>query len=187
MQAIIKYFKLIPYYFKKITLTPKEWAEYLGVNIGNNNFIGKNHWSSEPYLISIGSNCQLTNCKIFTHGGGQPLRDLYPNFDAFGKVKIGDWAYIGYNSLIMPGVTIGDHVLVAAGSVVTKSIPAYSVVAGNPAKVICNIEEFKRKNLKWNINTKSYSNIDKKNYILSLNEEMFIKKPYINNNDTRCS
>lgn len=87
----------------------------------------------------------------------------------------------------MPGVTIGDHVLVAAGSVVTKSIPAYSVVAGNPAKVICNIEEFKRKNLKWNINTKSYSNIDKKNYILSLNEEMFIKKPYINNSDTRCS
>lgn len=73
MQAIIKYFKLIPYYLKKITLTPKEWAEYLGVNIGNNNLIGKNHWSSEPYLISIGSNCQLTNCKIFTHGGGDNL------------------------------------------------------------------------------------------------------------------
>lgn len=179
MQTLIRLLKIIPYYFKKAVYTPKQWAEYLGVDIGKNNLIGKDHWSSEPYLISIGSNCQLTNCKIFTHGGGQPLRDKYPNFDVFGKVKIGNWVYIGYNSLIMPGVVIEDHVLVAAGSVVTKSIPAYSVVAGNPAKVICSIEEYKKKNIKWNINTKSYSNIKKKSYILSLNEDMFVKKTYM--------
>jgi len=50
--------------------SPLKYAQHIGVNIGENNLIGKGHWSSEPYLITIGNNCQLTNCKIFTHGGG---------------------------------------------------------------------------------------------------------------------
>lgn len=56
-------------------------------------------------------------------GGGGAVRSKYPKFDTFGKVVIGDWVYIGTNALIMPGVTIGNNVLVAAGSVVTKSVP----------------------------------------------------------------
>lgn len=75
-------------------------------------------------------------------GGGGAVRSKYPNFDSFGKVVIGDWVYIGTDALIMAGVTIGDNVLVAAGSIVTKSIPSGVVVAGNPAKVICTIEEY---------------------------------------------
>lgn len=58
-------------------------------------------------------------------------RIKYPRFDTFGKVKIGDYVYIGTNSLIMPGVTIGDGSLIAAGSVVTKSVPPGVVVGGN--------------------------------------------------------
>lgn len=46
----------------------EKYARYIGVNIGTNNSIRKCHWSSEPYLITVGSNCQLTDCKIFTHG-----------------------------------------------------------------------------------------------------------------------
>ena len=51
-------------------------------------------------------------------------------------VLIGDDVWIGANAVILPGVTIGRHVVVAAGAVVTKDIPDYSLVAGIPAKVI---------------------------------------------------
>ncbi|MEF1186423.1 acyltransferase, partial [Vibrio sinaloensis] len=50
--------------------------------------------------------------------------------------SIGKNCFIGCNSIIMPGVEIGDQCIVAAGAVVTKSIPSNSLVAGNPAKII---------------------------------------------------
>ena len=55
---------------------------------------------------------------------------------AVKDVYIGSETWIGYGSQIMPGVHIGKHCVVAAGSIVTKDIPDYSVVAGNPAKII---------------------------------------------------
>ena len=83
-----------------------------GVHFGDkNNFFSKFWLPSEPYLIYIGSNCQITNgVKMFTHGGGGAVRYQFPYFDTFGKVIIGDYVYIGNNSLIMPGVKIGSHV-----------------------------------------------------------------------------
>ena len=56
-------------------------------------------------------------------------------------VVIGDDVWIGANAVILPGVTIGRHVVVAAGAVVTKDIPDYSLVAGVPAKVIKSLRE----------------------------------------------
>ena len=64
------------------------------------------------------------------------MRSRIPDFDVFGKVQIEDWAYIGAYSQIMPGVTIGEGAIVAAGSVVTKSVPPRTVVGGNPAHLI---------------------------------------------------
>lgn len=52
------------------------------------------------------------------------------------KIVIGKNCFIGANSIIMPGVEIGDSVIVAAGSVVTKSVKSNCIVAGNPAKII---------------------------------------------------
>lgn len=49
---------------------------------------------------------------------------------------IGKRVFIGMNSIIMPGVTIGDEVIVGAGSIVTKSVPSNCIVAGNPARII---------------------------------------------------
>lgn len=60
---------------------------------------------------------------------------------------------------------IGDHVLVAAGSVVTKSIPNNSVVGGNPAKIICQINEFIDKNIPYNTNSKNLTFKQKKNLL----------------------
>lgn len=54
---------------RKLFFSPLKWARHIGVNIGEDNLIGKDHWSSESYLITVGCYCQLTNCQIFTHGG----------------------------------------------------------------------------------------------------------------------
>ena len=156
--------------------TPLAYAKFIGVNIGSDNLIKKTHWSSEPYLITIGSHCQLTDCKIHTHGGGVVVRHLYPSFDVFGKVKIGDYCYIGTGSQIMPGVTIGNHVLIAAGSIVTKSVPSNVVIAGNPAKIICSIKDFLEKNKNFDLGTKGLNNIRKKELLKALTDNMFIRK-----------
>lgn len=171
--------RLVLFYFRYIFYSPLKYARYLGVEIGENNLIQKSHWGSEPYLIKVGSNCQLTNCKIFTHGGGQVVRRIDPTFDVFGKVVIGDFVYIGSNSIIMPGVTIGNNVLVAAGSVVTKSIPDNVVVGGNPAKYICTVEEYYLRNKQYNISTKGLDPEEKRKILMSTNDDLFIKKSTI--------
>lgn len=53
-----------------------------------------------------------------------------------GNTVIGNDVWIGYNAIIMPGVNVGDGAIIASGSVVTKDVEAYSVVGGNPAKLI---------------------------------------------------
>ncbi|MCE1202081.1 MAG: acyltransferase [Bacteroidia bacterium] len=61
-------------------------------------------------------------------------------------IHIGDEVWIGANSVITAGVNIGKHSVVAAGSVVTKPVPPYSVVAGNPAKVL---KQYNPQTLQW--------------------------------------
>lgn len=93
--------------------------------------------------IVIGENCYITrDCIILDHTQdkqGGPLK-LWGGIE-YGKVKIGNNVFIGVKTVIMPGVTIGDNVIVGAMSLVTKDIPSNVVVYGNPAKVIKSIEE----------------------------------------------
>ncbi|QBN20658.1 acyltransferase [Flavobacterium nackdongense] len=60
------------------------------------------------------------------------------------KITIKDKAWIGFNSIILKGVTIGEGAIVGAGSVVTKDVPDWTIVAGNPAKIIREIPENER-------------------------------------------
>jgi maltose O-acetyltransferase len=53
-----------------------------------------------------------------------------------GEVTIGDRVWIGYRALVLPGVSIGEGAVVAAGAVVTKSVEPYTIVGGNPARLI---------------------------------------------------
>lgn len=84
---------------------------------------------------------------IILMGGNNTHRmdwfSLYPfkesvveSYQQKGDTIIGDGAWLGIRSVIMPGVTIGEGAVVAAGSIVTKNVSAYSIVGGNPAKVI---------------------------------------------------
>ena len=101
---------------------------------------------------------------------------MHPLFDCFGKVVIGDYVYIGSNALIMPGVTIGNNVLVAAGSVVTKSIPSNSVVAGNPARIICTVDEYYDRNQNYDLQSKNIPSSEKRKLLLNLSDNKFIHK-----------
>lgn len=62
------------------------------------------------------------------------------NIEFAREVSIGDDCWIGGNAVILPGVTIGEGSTVAAGSVVTKSVPAWSVVVGMPARVVRSVK-----------------------------------------------
>ena len=76
----------------------------------------------------------------------------------------------------MPGVTIGNNVIVGAGSVVTKSIENNAIVGGNPARKIGTFEDFRSKMLKHNFQTYGLNYKQKKTKLLSSSEELFVKK-----------
>jgi acetyltransferase-like isoleucine patch superfamily enzyme len=63
------------------------------------------------------------------------LRDLSCSLKA-KPIKIGKYCWIGANAVILPETELGDYIVVGAGAIVTKSFPPYTMVAGNPAKII---------------------------------------------------
>jgi acetyltransferase-like isoleucine patch superfamily enzyme len=142
--------KLIRFY-RRYFYSCENYARNIGVKIGANCSINTRHWGTEPYLIEIGNHTQITSeVWFYTHGGGWVFREKYPDFDFFGKIKIGNNVYIGNHALILPGVTIEDNVIVGAGAVVTKSIPSGVIVGGNPAKIIGRIEDYEKKIIEYN-------------------------------------
>lgn len=170
-------FEKIRLLYWRLFATPEQYARHIGVKIGKQCLIDTRNWSTEPYLVTIGDHVQLTRgVSVHTHGGGQVIRQQHPNFDVFGKVVIEDWAYVGSHSQIMPGVTIGEGALVAAGSVVTKSVAPHTVVGGNPAKYICTTEEYYENNKKYNQKIHHLDNRTKKELLLSLPDDCFVKK-----------
>lgn len=92
--------------------------------------------------VHIGASCMIgPNTLITTVGHPLSPKGRREKL-AYGKpVTIGDDVWIGGNCTILPGVTIGNNVIVAAGAVVTKDVPDNCVVAGIPAKVIKKLED----------------------------------------------
>lgn len=104
--------------------------------------------TTRPSLIEIGNDvCFTRGCSIITHGYDWfVLRNLYDEIlCSSGKVTVGNNVFLGMWVLILRGVTVGNNCIIGAHSVVNKDIPANSVAVGNPAKVICTIEEYYQK------------------------------------------
>jgi acetyltransferase-like isoleucine patch superfamily enzyme len=70
----------------------------------------------------------------------------------YGSIEVGDNVFLGVNSIILPGKKIGSNSIVGAGSVVTKDVPPGVVVAGNPAKVISTLQEYRIRAIQQAIN-----------------------------------
>jgi acetyltransferase-like isoleucine patch superfamily enzyme len=91
-----------------------------------------------PHLISIGDYVVV--------GVGSALLAHCPIKGAAG-CSIGNYVYLAYNVIILPGVSVGDYCIIGAGSVVTRDIPSGSIAAGNPARVLRSLSESEKANL----------------------------------------
>lgn len=107
------------------------------VMIGDHTRVGIHNTIIGP--VTIGSHVNLAQ-GITVTALNHNFEDTAKRIDEQGvstkPVVIGDDVWVGANAVILPGVTIGSHVVVAAGAVVTKDVPSHTLVAGIPAKVI---------------------------------------------------
>ncbi len=170
-------FRRIINFCRRKFYTNEKYARSLGVKIGRNCSKALIHFGSESYLKENRYYVQITNeVRFYTHGGGWVLREKYPKMDSLGKIKIGNNVYIGNAALILSGAAIEDNCIIGAGTVVTKSVPTNSIVAGNPGRIIGAVDELEKKMVKYNLNTKGMSYKEKKSYLLSLDPSRFISK-----------
>lgn len=122
--------------------------QVLGVHsIGEGTHINYGANIVDPAFVRIGSHCVLSDCTIFGHdGSAEVLASIYQlPLDAVGKVEIRDHVFIGWNAIVMPGVTVGPNAIVAAGAVVTADVEPGTVVGGVPARKIGTMDDLARK------------------------------------------
>ena len=141
------------YDFRLRRADPYRRAELLrqqGAKVGDRCRIHTTSLGSEPYLVSIGEETLIAPGVAFiTHDAGTwVFRQEHPLAGRFGRITIGSRVYVGLDSMLLPGITIGDRAIVGAGSVVTRDVPPGTVVAGVPARIIGTTDDYMRKTLK---------------------------------------
>jgi acetyltransferase-like isoleucine patch superfamily enzyme len=113
-------------------------AAGVAISIGEGTFIGSGCEFNAINKISIGPNCLIASgSRFIDHNHGTDLGALMKlQKEISAPITIGADVWIGANCIVLKGVTIGDGAIVAAGSVVTKSVAPYTIAGGVPAKVI---------------------------------------------------
>jgi len=117
--------------------------------VGKGCLLHTTSFGTEPYLITIGDETAIAyGVSFVTHDAGTwVFRKEHPLAGRFGRITIGSRVYIGANVMLLPGVTIGDRAIVAAGAIVSKDVPPGTIVGGVPARVIGTTDEYMRKTL----------------------------------------
>lgn len=113
------------------------------VRLGSNVYLNSNCTIIDTCLVSIGSRT-LVAPNVSFYSGSHPLDPQLRNGtrgpEDGKEIHVGEDCWIGGGAIILPGVNVGRGSTVGAGSVVTKDVPPFHVVAGNPAKIIRKIE-----------------------------------------------
>jgi maltose O-acetyltransferase len=135
----------------KADLAARKWEDYLqslrtkGLSMGTNvRFAGEVFLDpSHCALICIGNNITFApKVRIIAHDASTKQ---FLGFTRIGRVTICDDCFIGDSVVVLPGVTIGPRAVIGAGSVVSKDIPENSIALGNPARVICSLDDYLRR------------------------------------------
>lgn len=116
------------------------------VVIGDRCLIGRNSGIVGHFSVEIGNDVWTGHHVYVTdqnHGYEDPTRPISLQTQPERAVRIGDGSWIGHGAVILPGVTIGRHVVVGANSVVTSDLPDFSVAVGSPARVIRQLRDGK--------------------------------------------
>ena len=129
---------------------PRLLAKRLGVKLNGDVYfydMRRGMFGSEPWMIRLGHNVHITSgVQFVTHDGGTLiLRRQEPTLEWSAPISVGNDVYLGLRAVILPGVTIGNRVIVAAGAIVTKDVPSETVVGGVPAKPLCSMDEYAAK------------------------------------------
>ena len=126
-------------------------ARSLGVRVGRGCRVYSCRVASEYGLVTIGDGTTISIDVLFiTHDGtGWLVEDDRGRRYRYAPIEVGDRCFIGARATLLPGVRIGSGSVVAAGAVVTRSVPAGSVVAGVPARVVGRTETLLDKIATW--------------------------------------
>ncbi len=123
-------------------IEPHFWCDYgYNISVGENFYSNYNLVILDPAPVSFGDNVFVgPNCGFYT--ATHPLDHVTRNLgveEAY-PIKVGNNVWFGGNVVVMPGVTIGDNVVIGAGSVVVKDVPSNTVAVGNPCRVLRDVE-----------------------------------------------
>lgn len=142
---------MIPYKVKWLALRKIDGGAFaaraLGVTVGRDCLIYSGNFGSEPWLITLGDRvCVSFRVDFITHdASGWLMRDESGERSYHAPIRVGNDVFLGAKVTILPGVSIGNNVIVGAGSVVTKSIPDGYVAAGNPARIIGSFDTLRER------------------------------------------
>ena len=127
------------------------WCDYgYNVEIGENFYANHNCIILDGAKVTFGDNVFIApNCGFYTAGHPLDSEQRNQGLEYAYPIIIGSNVWIGAHVAVLPGVTIGDNVVIGAGSVVNKDIPSGVIAAGNPCKVIRKITEDDKKKY-WN-------------------------------------
>jgi maltose O-acetyltransferase len=112
----------------------------LGLQIGSGTFVARDAYidPGHPWLITIGEESGLSPRTIVMAHDASMRRHI--GHTRIAPVVIGDRVFVGAGAIILPGTRIGDDSVIAAGAVVRGDIPPWSMVVGNPAKVVSDVQ-----------------------------------------------